>query len=194
MLRLHSGLSGIQLFVFGGALIFFGVWMPYWLLRRRANARKTAIRKTLPDALDLLVTGVEAGLGVDAAFALVASRVGGPVAETFVEYLRQVGLGRTRREALDNVAQRSGAEDLIRLANTVAQATDVGTSMGDVLRLQAHDLRIERRARAQDAARKAPILMTIPLALCFMPAMVAVVIVPAILNTLKFVRDIGGGG
>jgi tight adherence protein C len=150
-----------------------------------------SIEREMPDALDLLLTCVEAGLGVDAAFALVAQRLKGPLAQVFAEYLKQVGLGRSRREALDDVATRSGAVSLRHLATVVAQATSVGTSMGDVLRIQAGELRAARRLKAQEAAARAPIWMTIPLALCFMPAMGAVIVVPSMLKLLESIGDVG---
>jgi tight adherence protein C len=177
---------GLLGYLLAGGIAFYGVPAPYLILRRRAAARTKKIEKALPDALDLMLTCVEAGLGVDAAFALVAQRSKGPLAEAFTEYLRQVGLGRLRREALEDIAQRTGADGLVKLAATVAQSTAVGTSMGDILRIQAAELRSIRRLKAQEAAAKAPILMTIPLALCFLPAMVAVIVVPSILNIIDF--------
>src|SRR5438094_9390699 len=131
---------------------------PYALLRRRANGRRKAITRALPDALDLLTTGVEAGLGVDAAFVMVTEKTGGPLSETFSNYLRQVGLGRSRRDALTDVADRSGVQDLIRVAASVAQAEQMGAVLGDVLRVQAEDLRLLRRQRAQERAQRAPVL------------------------------------
>lgn len=159
---------------------------PYVVIRRRAKNRQKKISRALPDALDLLVTGVEAGLGVDASFAMVTEKTGGPLAETIALYLKYVGLGRARRDAFADVAERTGVQDLIRVAAAVAQAEQVGATLGDVLRVQADDLRMLRRQRAQEAAQRAPVLMTIPMALCFLPAMGAVVIVPSILNLLDF--------
>src|SRR5262249_18016274 len=91
------------------------------------------------------------------------------------------------RDALNDIADRSGARSLERLAQTVAQSWEIGTSMGDVLRIQAEELRADRRTRAQESAQKAPFWMTIPLALCFMPAMAAVVVVPALIQAADFV-------
>jgi tight adherence protein C len=140
------------------------------------------------------VTSIEAGLGIDSAFALVSERANPAIAAPFNEYLRQVGLGRPRRDALEEVAARTGAEDFIQLAATVAQASEVGTSMGDVIRIQARELRALRKARAQEAAQKAPVWMVIPLVFCFLPAMFAVIVVPSILHLLNFVENLGGGG
>ncbi|HXH22380.1 MAG TPA: type II secretion system F family protein [Dehalococcoidia bacterium] len=186
LVQRYPDLGWIRYFL-AGAIVFYGVPTPYILLRRRAASRAKKIERALPDALDLMLTCVEAGLGVDAAFALVAQRTKGPLAEALTDYLRQVGLGRLRREALEDIAERTGSEGLMRLAATVAQSTAVGTSMGDVLRLQAAELREMRMLKAKEAAARAPILMTIPLALCFLPAMVAVIVVPSILNIIDFV-------
>ncbi len=186
-------LTGLQLVGLGLLIVPFAVLVPYVVLRRRVKNRQKTITRALPDALDLLVTSVEAGLGVDAAFAMVAEQTSGPLSETFTLYLKEVGLGRSRRESLAHVADRTGVPDLIRIAASVVQAEEMGTTLGDVLRTQADDLRLARRQRAQEAAQRAPVLMTIPLALCFLPAMVAVVIVPSILNLVRFVGDLGSG-
>jgi tight adherence protein C len=191
IVRLNPEIGALRLLVLGGFMLSFGVLTPYWLLRRRARNQMRKIRRALPDALDLLLTAVEAGLGVDAAFALVAERFRGPVGDVFAEYLKQVGLGRSRRAALEDVADRSGVEELIKLAASVAQANEVGTTIGDVLRLQAYELRDHRKRKAQEAAQRAPVWMVIPLALCFMPAMAAVVVVPSILHLLDFVGGLG---
>jgi tight adherence protein C len=90
------------------------------------------------------------------------------------------------------VADRSGVQDLIRVARSVNQGTALGTPVGDVLRVQAEELRVARRQRAQVAAQRAPVLMTIPLALCFLPATAAVVIVPSMLNFVRYLGDLGG--
>lgn len=163
---------------------------PYIVVRRKAKTRQKKISRALPDALDLLVTGVEAGLGVDASFVMVTEKTGGPLAQTIALYLKYVGLGRARRDAFAEVADRTGVQDLIRVAAAVAQAEQVGATLGDVLRLQAEDLRLLRRQRAQEAAQRAPVLMTIPMALCFLPAMGAVVIVPSILNLMDFLSKL----
>lgn len=177
-----------------GAIIlslgFFGLG-PYVALRRRVRKRQRSITRELPFALDLVVTCVEAGLGVDAAFATVTERTIGPISETFAHYLREVGLGRRRRDALAAAAHRTGVTDLIRISASVAQAEDMGTTLGDVLRTQAEELRLIRRQRAQEAAQRAPVWMTIPLIFCFLPAMAAVIIVPSLLNFLNLLSTLG---
>ncbi len=174
-------------------LVSFFVVLPYVLVWRRAARRKKQITKDLPFALDLLVTCVEAGVGVEAAFAVVTEKTSGPISETFARYLKEVGLGRPRREALMDVARRTGVPDLMRFATSVEQAEEMGVSLGDVLRKQAEDMRVMRRLRAQEAANRAPVLMTIPMALGFLPAMAAVTVVPSILNLIRFVLGLGRG-
>lgn len=188
-----NDLTDLQLVGMGLLIIPFALLAPYVILRRRVKNRQKTITRALPDALDLLVTSVEAGLGVDAAFAMVAEQTSGPLSEALTLYLKETGLGRSRRESLARVADRTGVPDLIRIAASVVQAEEMGTTLGDVLRTQADELRLARRQRAQQAAQRAPVLMTIPLALCFLPAMVAVVIVPSILNLIRFVGDLGTG-
>jgi tight adherence protein C len=184
-------ITSLQLAVVGMAIMSLAILLPYARVRSKAKARQRAIIRALPDALDLLVTTVEAGMGVDASFAMVADKTQGPLSDSFAHYLRLVGLGRPRREALTEVAERTGVDDLIAIANSVSQGEALGTPVGDVLRAQATDLRARRRERAQARAQRAPVLMTIPIALCFLPAMAAVVVVPSILNLLNFVRDLG---
>ena len=183
--------TATQIFAITVAIFPFAVLLPYARLRNKVKKRQKAIVRALPDAMDLLTTSVEAGLGVDAAFALVTEKTEGPLSETFALYLRQVGLGRARQDALVYVAERTGVPDLIGIAHSVNQGDELGTPIGDVLRRQAEDLRVARRQRAQLAAARAPVLMTIPMALCFLPAMVSVVIVPSILNLVRFVGTLG---
>ena len=185
------GLTGAQVFTLSIAVLPAAVMLPYAILRRRVINRQTAIIRALPDGLDLLITCVEAGMATDAAFATVVAKTEGPLAETFSYYLKQAGLGLSRRQALTDVSERTGVQQLIALATSVSRGEELGTSLGDVLRLQAEDLRAERRARAHAAAQRAPVLMTIPLVICFMPAMAAVVIVPSILNLIRFTGTIG---
>ena len=183
--------TGLQLMVVSAFALFFICITPYAVVRGRARRRQRAIVRALPDGLDLLVTCVEAGMGADAAFATVAERTEGPLSQTFARYLSDVGLGRSRREALQAAADRTGVDDLIGLAVSINRAEDLGTTLGDVLGRQAKDLREIRRTRAQEAAQKAPVKMTIPLALCFLPAMGAVVVVPSIINLANYFGTIG---
>lgn len=186
-------IAPLQILGVGLPVLGLAAGAPYLILARRVRNRQRNIIRALPDALDLLVTCLEAGLGIDAAFGKVTEKTGGLLSQTFSMYLRQVGMGRTRRDALAYVAHRTGVPDLVRLSSAVAQAESVGASLGDVLRTQAEDLRLGRRQRAQQAAQRAPVLMTIPLVLCFLPAMGIVVVTPSVLNLLRFIGGLDGG-
>jgi tight adherence protein C len=105
--------------------------------------------------------------------------------------LRQASLGRSRAEALVSVAEKTGVQDFITLAAAINQGEELGTSLGDVLRRQAEDLRALRAQRAREQAQKMPVWMTIPLVFCFLPAMGAVIVVPSILNLIDFATGLG---
>ncbi len=186
-------ITTFQLIGLGLGILPLTMGTPYLILVRRVRSRQKKIIQALPDALDLMVTCMEAGLGADAAFAKVAEKTSGPISETFTLYLRQVDLGRPRREALAYVADRTGVQVLVRLAAAVVQAEAVGTSLGDVLRMQSDDLRVTRREKARQKAMQAPVLMVIPMVVCFLPAMGVVILVPSVLNLFGFLGTLGGG-
>lgn len=182
------GATALQTAVLAVPCALFPTVMPYARLRQMVVNRQRAIIRSLPDALDLLTASVEAGLGADSSFALVADQTSGPLSDTLKLYLREAGLGRARRDALKYAADRTGVNDLIALAAAINQGEELGTTMGDVMRRQARELRLLRRQRIREAAERAPVKMTIPLATCFLPAMAAVVIVPSILNFQQFIE------
>jgi tight adherence protein C len=149
------------------------------MVRSRANGRQHAIIRSLPDAFDLITTCVEAGLGLDAALARVAEKVQGPFSEELSRALRDVALGKTRRDALRELGERTGVPDLIQFTNAVIQAEAMGSSIGTVLRVQSDQLRVRRRQRAEEAAYKAPVKMLFPLVLCIFPTLFVVILGPA---------------
>jgi len=161
------------------ALAGAGLGLPYFWLVNRVRRRQTTITKSLPDALDLITTCVEAGLGLDAALARVAEKVEGPFAEELSRTLREIGMGRMRREALRELADRTGVPDLVTFVNAVVQAEQMGTGIGQVLRVQAEQLRVRRRQRAEESAHQAPVKMTFPLVLCIFPTLFLVILGPA---------------
>jgi len=162
-----------------------GVLLPQMWLRQRVGQRQALIIKSLPDAFDLITTCVEAGLGLDAALARVAEKVEGPFADELRRTLREISLGRTRREALRELGERTGVPDLITFVNSVIQAEQMGTSVGTVLRVQAEQLRVRRRQRAEAQAYKAPVKMIFPLVLCIFPTLFIVILGPAIITLMK---------
>jgi tight adherence protein C len=173
-------------------LIWFsasGVLLPFLWLRRRVRMRKTAIWKRLSDAFDLITVCVEAGLGLDAALRQVASRLHGPLADELTLTLRQVALGRPRREALEDMANRVDVPEVTTFVNAVVQAEQLGTSLGRVLRSQAISLRTHRRQRAEENARRAPVKMVFPLVLFIMPTFFIVTVGPVVVHLVTYLNE-----
>jgi tight adherence protein C len=170
-------------------LIAIGVGAPFMLLRRAAKNRQSAIWKSLPSALDLMTTCVEAGLSLDFALQRVGERYKGPLSDEINRMLREVGLGKTRRDALVDMAERVDLPDLMTFVNSIVQAETLGTSVGSVLRVQAAQMRMRRRQRAEQVARQAPVKMVFPLVLFLMPSLFIVTIGPVVLNVIKAVED-----
>ena len=173
----------IPLFVVVGALLSL-TW-----LSRRVRARQLAIWKSLPDAFDLITTCVEAGLGLDASFRLVSEKLVGPVSEEFAELLREVAMGKARRDALKDMAERTGVADLETFAYAIVQAEELGTSLGTVLRVQAGQLRVRRRQRAEEEARRAPAKMVFPLVFFILPSMFVVILGPVLIEVFEVLAD-----
>ena len=163
--------------IFGVSAV--GFILPFWMVRSRAANRQGAIIKSLPDAFDLITTCVEAGLGLDAALARVAEKVEGPFAQELSRALREVALGKSRRDALKELGERTLVPDLVSFVNAVIQAEAMGSSVGQVLRVQSDQLRVRRRQRAEEAAYKAPVKMIFPLVLCIFPTLFIVILGPA---------------
>lgn len=161
------------------AMVLLGFMAPRVWLSNRVRHRQKVILKSLPDAFDLITTCVEAGLGLDAALAKVAEKVEGPFAEELLITLKEVSLGKLRRDALKEMGERTGVPDLTMFINAVIQAETMGTSIAAVLRVQAEQMRTRRRQRAEQQAYQAPVKMIFPLALCIFPTLFIVILGPA---------------
>ncbi len=162
-------------FAFG----FIGWMLPGTWLKGRVKTRQKQVLRALPDALDLVTTCVGAGLGLDAALARVAEKSSGPLAHELARMLREVAMGKLRREALAEMADRLGVEELTSFVNAVIQAEQLGVSVGQVLRVQAEQMRTRRRQRVEQTAHEAPIKMIFPLVLFIFPAFMLVILGPA---------------
>jgi tight adherence protein C len=162
-----------------------GAVLPYLWLGGRIRTRQSTIMKSLPDSFDLITTCVEAGLGLDAALSRVAEKVEGPFADELSHTLREIGLGKARRDALKDLGERTGVQDLIAFVHAIIQAEQMGTSVGQVLRVQADQMRIRRRQRAEEQAQKAPVKMVFPLVLCIFPTLFLVILGPAAITVFE---------
>jgi len=152
---------------------------PRMWLKGKVKARQKQVIKALPDAMDLITTCVEAGLGLDAALARVAEKSGGPLADELTHMLRDIAMGKLRREAMTELDERIGVEELSSFINSVIQAEQLGVGIAQVLRVQSDQLRTRRRQRAEQAAHEAPIKMLFPLVLFIFPAFLLVILGPA---------------
>ena len=188
-LLISDGSPSALMILVMGVLAVLGMWAPTRWLRAVVNRRRTAMRKRLPDALDLLVLCVEAGLGLDAAFRRVSEEVEGPFAEEVSRMLREVSLGKPRREALEEMAARAQIAEVGVVVNAVIQSEQVGTSLANTLRAQSQLLRLRRRQRAEQLARQASVKMAFPLVICLMPSLFIIVLGPVVLNLIKVLSD-----
>jgi tight adherence protein C len=166
-----------------------GMYLATFWLSARARGRQLAMLRGLPDSMDLLTVCVEAGLGLDAAFHRVAEKQRGPLVDEIRQMLREIGLGKARRDALLDLAERTQLEDVRSFANAVIQAEQLGTSLAQVLRAQSQRLRVRRRQRAEQEARRVPVKMVFPLVLCLMPSLFIFILGPIIVNVARYLSD-----
>ena len=160
-------------------LLMLGWMFPRMWLKGKVKAKQKLVLRALPDGLDLITTCVEAGLGLDAALARVAEKSTGPLADELSHMLRDIAMGKLRREALTEMAERVGVEELSSFINAVIQAEQLGVSIAQVLRVQSDQIRTKRRQRAEQTAHEAPIKMLFPLVLFIFPAFLIVILGPA---------------
>jgi tight adherence protein C len=168
-------------------LIFslLGFFIPDLLLSSKITRRQKAIRKSMPDALDLLTICVEAGLGFDGALAKVCEKWDDELSWAFGRVLREIQLGKLRREALRDMADRMGIPEMTSFVAAVIQSEQLGVSMAKVLRIQSDQMRVKRRQAAEEEAHKAPIKMLIPMALLIFPSICIVLMSPALLMMMR---------
>lgn len=165
------------LFVLG---LVGGRLVPEALLSRRARARRTQMLVALPAALDMLALCADAGLGLDGAMQQVVRRWDNPLTAEFRRFLTELRIGRDRRQAIREMAKRTGVQEVSRFANAVVQADTLGVPLARVMQEQAAEVRLRRRQKAEESARKAPIKMLFPMVLLIFPALFIVILGPAV--------------
>ncbi len=174
----RSWLTGLGL---SALFLGIGFMFPDLWLTGRVNARQKAVFRALPDALDLLTICVEAGLGFDAAMAQVNLKWEDELALEFGRVLQEIRLGKLRREALRDMADRVGVSELTSFVAAVIQSEQLGVSMAKVLRIQSDQMRVRRRQMAEEEAHRAPIKMIFPIGLLIFPSILMVLLGPAAL-------------
>jgi len=156
-----------------------GLYVSYFWLARRVGRRQRAILKDFPNALDLITTCVEAGLGLDNAFAKVTEKMKGPLSDELDHALGQIAVGRRRRDALQDMGARTGVPEVVTFVSGIVHAEQTGASIGKLLRTQAEQARVKRRQRIEAYAQQIPIWMTFPLVLFILPSLFIVILGPA---------------
>ncbi len=171
--------------ILGIALSVFSYWLPDVWLSSAISRRQRRIRIALPDMLDMLTISVEAGLGFDQAVAKIVRMSRGPLAEEFARMLQEIQAGASRGDALKRMTARTDVQELNTFATAIVQAEQLGIPVANVLRVQAREMRLVRRQRAEEQAQKTPVKIVFPLVLCILPATLIVILGPALLSIAR---------
>ena len=174
-----------------------GFYLPALIVRIKADRRQQDIINGFPDALDLMLVCVEAGLGLEAAFA----RVGMEMTESHPRIAEQLGsvvlemrAGLNREDALRRLADRAGADEIRAFATLMIQSGKLGSSISQTLRVYASEMRERRRMRAEEKAHRLPVLLSIPLVTCMLPVMIGVLMLPASIRVIRAIVPALSGG
>lgn len=171
-------------FMYIGGATFAGFYLPHLMLTSRITRRQKEIRKAMPDALDLLTICVEAGLGFDAAMSKVSEKWENELSLAFARAIREIQLGKVRREALKDMSDRLGIPEMTSFVAAIIQSEQLGVSLAKVLRIQSDQMRVKRRQRAEEEAHKAPVKMIIPMALLIFPSIMIIILTPAAIQIM----------
>jgi tight adherence protein C len=174
-----------------GIICLLGFLLPDLILKHLVQSRQQKIKETLPDALDLLVVCVQAGQGLNAAMKRVAEdlAVTSPIiSQEFLMVNLEINAGRNREEALRNLGERTGVDELVSLCNILIQSERFGTSIGQALKTQSETLRTYRRQKLEELAAKTPVKLVFPLILFIFPAIVVVILGPVVIKITEFFR------
>ncbi|PLS77711.1 MAG: secretion system protein [Chloroflexi bacterium] len=166
--------------------------LPDIWISRRTKRRQIEMIKVLPDALDMLTIAVGAGLSFDQAIGELVARWNNELSREFRRVLSEIGLGKSRREALENFSRRAGVSDIVSFVVAINHAEELGASLGPVLKVQSQEMRTRRRQRAQEAANKLPVKMMFPMVMLIFPAIFAVVLGPTIPQLIEAFSNVPG--
>jgi len=181
---INNPLLAVILAAVGGVV---GLYGPVMWLRVKISKRQREIQTALPDALDLMIVAVEAGLSFEAAIARVAEEVDNALGNEFARVLQETRLGRPRLEALEDLGRRCGVEDLHNFVQAIIQSEQLGSGVTKILNLQGEEIRRRRLQRAQELGAQASLKMLIPMVGCIFPTLWLILLGPAgliLLDTL----------
>jgi tight adherence protein C len=186
----RTGRNWIQGLGISVLFMLIGFGFPNLWLSGRISSRQKSVFRAMPDALDLLTISVEAGLGFDAAMAKVHEKWINELALEFGRVIQEIRLGKLRRDALRDMADRLGVNEMTSFVAAVIQSEQLGVSMAKVLRIQSDQMRVRRRQMAEEEAHKAPIKMVFPIALLIFPSILIILLGPAAM--LLLASPLGG--
>lgn len=189
--------SIFQLYILLGGAALLGLYGPALYVRARADRRQREIINGFPDALDLMLVCVEAGLGLEAAFTRVGMEITTShplLAEQFGAVVLEFRAGRSREDALRRLADRAGVDEIRAFSTLLVQSTKLGSSLAQTLRVYASEMREKRRLRAEEKAHRLPVLLAVPLVACMLPVMIGVLMLPAVIRVMRILLPTLSGG
>lgn len=179
-IQTHDG----RLFLILTVAAVVGWKLPEIYLTQKLTQKAQLLEKSFPDTLDLLTVSVEAGLGFEGAVAKVVEKDSGPIGLEFKRVLQETKMGKSRKEALRDFAERTGVDDIVSFVNAIVQAEQLGLGIGNTLRNQSELMRRKRRQRIEEQAMKAPVKMLIPLVVFIFPTIFIVLLGPAAIQIM----------
>ena len=179
-----------KLYFIGMIAALAGLYLPSLWVRARASRRQREIINGFPDALDLMLVCVEAGLGLEAAFSRVGlemTRSHPLLAEQLGTVVLELRAGRSQEDALRRMSDRAGADEIRAFATLLIQSHKLGSSVAQTLRTYAAEMRERRKMRAEERAHRLPVLLSVPLVMCMLPVMIGVLMLPAVIRVIRVV-------
>jgi tight adherence protein C len=183
-------LNGVSLIAASLLLCGLGLITPNLIVDNRVNARRAELEHEFPDALDLLVVCVEAGLSLEAAFVRVGQEVTEShprIGDEFGRLARELSAGRSRADALRAMADRAGVDTIRSFVALLIQTESLGVSIANTLRTYSDEMRETRFMKAEEKAMRIPVLMTLPLVGCILPVIIIVLLLPAAIDVIRTV-------
>ncbi|HEY8348841.1 MAG TPA: type II secretion system F family protein [Clostridia bacterium] len=180
-----SGVPAGTMLLFLVSEAALGAVLPGFILGKMLTSRQKTILNTLPDVIDLITVIVEAGLGFDGALMKVVEKKPGPLAEEFDKVLQEIKVGRNKKDALRDMAQRLDIHEFTAFVGAIIQADQFGVGIAQVLRIQSEQIRLKRKQRAQERAMKVPVRMLIPMVVFIFPTLFVVLLGPVVIKLIE---------